>query len=159
MTADHEYKTTHDRTEEFAKRYCKRLAVKTGKKATFKEMVKFADSDFEVYVDGKFSHFLEVKFRRHNKGYYKQEKTPFRKHAFDYTIQNEYNQKCAYAIVWSDTSGILDISRKPDKLTYMVARYDRGNNKDLYALYNVENFKPLNFDVEDISLKPRKPCS
>ena len=97
---------------------------------------------------------MHCKFRRHDKGYYQQEKVPFRKHTFGYTIRQEYNQKCAYAIVWSDSSGVLDISKKPDKLTYMVARYDRGKDKDLYALYDVENFNDLPYDVKDISLKP-----
>jgi hypothetical protein len=108
---------------------------------SFKEMPKYADVDYEAYFDGVFNHYVEVKVRYHWWGKYIQEKIPFRKFAVAYTMKNVYNKNTVYLLRTTNKIGILDLFEKPDDVENMVARHDRGEDKDLYAFYNVNRFK------------------
>lgn len=102
---------------------------------------QYADFDYYVYVDQYLHHYLEVKTRRHNGGRFNQEKMPIRKHAVAAYFMREDNIKTIYLVSWYDQLAILELWKKPDSVDTMVARYDRGRDKDIYAMYDYSRFK------------------
>lgn len=102
---------------------------------------QYADFDYYVYVDQYLHHHLEVKTRRHNGGRFEQEKMPIRKHAVAAYFMREDNIKTIYLVSWYDQLAILELWKKPDSISTMVARYDRGSDKDIYAMYDYSRFK------------------
>ena len=146
MEAEEAYQKSIELTEDtivtyrswlMGNRYCGNISIS--------EMPKYADADYLVYYDYNFDHYVEVKIRFHRYRYYVYEKIPFRKFAFAYTMKAVYDRNTFYLIRWFDNKiGLLDLTSTPDKVDEMVARHDRGEDSDLYALYHINHFKMLN---------------
>jgi len=105
------------------------------------EAPQYADFDYYVYVNGLLHHLLEVKTRRHEGGRYDQEKMPLRKHAVAAFFMREQKLKTIYLCSWIDKIAILELHEMPNQISTMVARYDRGNEQDIYAMYDFSRFK------------------
>lgn len=110
-------------------------------KIEFVEAEDFADYDYYVIFDREINHRLEVKCRRHKYGTYLKEKMPLRKHATAYWFKQQRQEATFYLVAWTDRIGLLKLWEQPDIVTDMVARHDRGEARDIYALYDIERFK------------------
>lgn len=109
-------------------------------------MPKYADADYLILYDQEFDHYVEVKIRYHVLGNYRLEKIPFRKFAFAYTMKNNYSRNTFYLTRWEDGKiGFIDLSKDPDRVDEMVARHDRGWEKDLYAFYDISRFQIITY--------------
>lgn len=104
---------------------------------------QYADFDYYVYAEGILNHLLEVKTRRHAAGSFEQEKLPIRKHAVATYFMRAEKLKTIYLCSWTDKLAILELWQEPDQVSEMVARYDRGSGKDIYAMYSYSRFKPI----------------
>lgn len=140
MNPDEELKHSSQATDDSLKYLTMYLGSKGYTDVKIYPWVEYADSDFKVFVNDKFFCFLEVKVRRHKCGYYQEEKVPFRKHSFGYTMKNEMKLPSYYLIKWEDKYGILNLANKPDHTGEQVARHDRGEEKDFYAFYKLGQF-------------------
>jgi len=109
----------------------------------FFEAPKYADFDYEVYYDGEFDHFIEVKKRNCVLGRYKSTKVPIRKHGTAQHFKEAYDINTYFVCGYDDCVGVLKLWEEPDEDTTMVARYDRGNDTDLYGMYKVTRFRKI----------------
>lgn len=74
----------------------------------FREMPMYADSDYAVFVNLSFDHFLEVKCRRHEMAKYDKTKVPLRRHATAEHYKNAKNINTYFLCSWTDYVGIFD---------------------------------------------------
>jgi hypothetical protein len=139
MTGEEEYIRTLEETDRLVGLYMKWLSTQKGGNWVANNLPKYAPMDYVVSKDGKPSFFLEVKFRRHNKGQYQKEKVPITKFTFAYTFSRLKKMKSYLLTLWADSLGVVDLE-KYDSFDKVVARYDRGGEYDLYAMYNVDDF-------------------
>lgn len=109
----------------------------------FRCMPKYADSDYAVFINGKFEHYLEVKTRRNTMNYYRETKIPLRKHATAEHYWRSADVKTYFLCKWQDKIAVIDITNEPDRVELQVARYDRGENLDIYACYKVSSFRVI----------------
>jgi hypothetical protein len=110
------------------------------REVVIKELCKFADVDYKVFIDKKFSHYIESKVRYHSFGKFRYEKIPFRKYAVAQTLKSIYDCKTYYLLINDDRLSLMPLWEKPDKIEEMIARKDRGDDKDLYAMYDINRF-------------------
>jgi len=142
--AAQEYEPSIFLTNEAIEQYKNWLEDKTPLyKVELVDAPQYADFDYFVYSEGVLNHLLEVKTRRHPAGTYQQEKMPIRKHAVAAYFMREEKLKTIYLVSWTNKLAILELWQLPDKVDEMVARYDRGGGKDIYALYEYSRFKPI----------------
>ena len=140
MLAEKEYQRTKEKTEQLVQNLCIYLEGKKGNSFDYKEMPRYAPVDFVIYKNGKFVCYLEVKVRNHKFGTYKQEKIPVTKYCFAYTYKHKIGRRSLLMVAWEDKVGLIDLLRVDD-IEAMVARHDRGQGEDLYAMYNKDNFR------------------
>ena len=143
MKPDEEYKLSEVETEEAGKKWKEFCKVYFKFEITSKKMPTFADSDYEIFVNGEFNHFLEVKKRRNTLNHYDQTKIPLRKHAVAEHWFKEKGYKTFFLAIFTDCIGVVPIYKEPDAVKKMIARYDRGNDEDTYALYDVSKIKKI----------------
>ena len=143
MNADQEYKKTKEQTDELVKGLCEFYSKKQNRDITSVEMPLYAPVDYLIFRDGQPFFYLEVKVRSHSFRYYKNEKVPVSKYCFAYTYKNKFKMPSALLVKWSDKVGLVDMN-KCSGIDVMVARYDRGEQKDIYAFYEYDDFKLLN---------------
>lgn len=136
MNAGLEYELSKKETEELVKKYCEDRGY------TFKEGPTHADFDYYIYENGELVHYLEVKIRRTGFMKYKYIKLPLRKHTFAQHIWNKTDITSYFLCYFEgdDITAILDLAKEPSKEEVMVARWDRGESSDLYALYHQSEF-------------------
>lgn len=144
MDPEKEYQKTKDETDSHIQNLCMYLEDKYDGSFTYEELPKYAPSDYRILKGGETVYFVEVKVRSHNKGRYGLEKVPISKYCFGYTMENTEKVKSLLMVAWADGRvGIIRL-KDPDEITSMVARHDRSEEKDLYALYDHTKFKLLN---------------
>lgn len=114
---------------------------------TFRESPKYADFDFYVDFDGDLDHHIEVKERKNTLNRYKSTKVPLRKHSTAEHFMNAYGIKTYFVCGFTDCVAILNLWEEPDEDTTMVARYDRGDDEDIFAMYKVTRFKKIGISV------------
>lgn len=119
-----------------------------GGSISYEDMPKFADADYLIYYDYQFSHYVEVKIRYFHWEKYKQQKLPFRKYAFAYTMKNKFGKKTIYLLRCKNQIGIMPLWKEPDEVLNMIARHDRGEEKDLYAMYDINRFRTIDDNPE-----------
>lgn len=129
-----------ERTKLALESYRKHLQNQLGAtvKIDFVDMPDFADSDYMVFIDNKFNHYLEAKVRYTEKNKYQATKVPLRKHATAEHWLKASGIKSYFLCIWQDEMGLFDLTVEPDTVEDTVARYDRGTSKDVYAFYNVD---------------------
>lgn len=142
MEAEEVYNETKQITDDLVVEYCNLLQDKNGGRWDSKEMPKYAPMDYMIFNNGQLHHYLEVKCRKHKYLHYNNEKVPVSKYTFGYTFEKTRNIKSYLLIKWEDKVGITNLSN-PAGVGEMVARYDRGAGKDLYAYYDYDQFKLL----------------
>lgn len=142
MTPEEEYNSTKQDTRELIDIYMNWLKEKKEADYIAEDTPQFAPMDFIIYKDGNFAFYLEAKFRRHKRGFYELEKVPISKYCFAYTFQKKFKKRAYYIIHWEDEVGIIDLT-KVHSFSEMVARYDRGEGKDWYAMYKAGDFTLL----------------
>jgi hypothetical protein len=104
---------------------------------------KFADYDYEVVINGISDHYIEVKVRNIPINQFETTKVPLRKHS---TAEHFYNSglKATYFVCgFTDCCAILPLWEEPDRESVMLARHDRGDDEDLYAMYKIERFTKI----------------
>ena len=140
-TQEEEYQATIERTLEAVNIYIEKVKEKNGKEVICVENVLYADSDYLVYINKYLNHFLEVKCRRHKYGKFMTTKVPLRKHS---TAEHFYirNKIKTYFLCYfsDDTLCVLDLTKEPNNVSSQVARHDRGEEKDVYAFYDIDRF-------------------
>lgn len=143
--ASGEYQNSEQATEDALREYRAYLVghVFGMQDIEFKDMPKYADSDYMVIVNGQFQHFLEVKSRRHNMYRYEKTKMPLRKHAVAKYWKDAKDWDTYFLCKWTDCCGVFDLSEEPDSVEDQVARYDRGEEKDIYAFYRVRRARRI----------------
>lgn len=142
MTSEEAYKKTKAKTDRILNDFVDNLRENTGQSWSLRELATLTSMDYEIYKEGRLAFYIEAKIRTHAKGHYSQEKVPLSKYTWAYTFSNRNDIKSYYLICWSDNIGIVDLE-KTDEIREMVARYDRGTQTDLYAMYKIEDFKEL----------------
>jgi hypothetical protein len=144
MNPNELYKSTLEATEQALKIYCCWLrGNKAFGEVQTEEMPRYADADYIIYFDYKFEQYVEVKTRLHWWGKFPQEKIPFRKYCFAYTVKKLWNRNTIYLLKASNKIGFLDLTEPPDRVDELIARYDRGEEKDLYAFYSIGRFRMI----------------
>jgi len=144
MDQEEAYLSTLENTEEVLKIYKDYLLNKANigaVKVEFRNGPQFADYDREVFVNECFNHYVEVKIRTTPMFAFPKTKVPLRKHTFaEHSIAS--SGKTSYFLCgFSDGMvGLLDLGEEPTSVEIMTARYDRGVERDLYALYNINRF-------------------
>jgi alpha-glucuronidase len=138
MNQEEEYNNSLKRTEEALEEYCNYLGG-----VTFEPSPKYADYDYKILINGKLSHFLEVKTRRNKLNDYAQTKLPLRKHTFAEHCFRHYAIKTYFLVSFTDCLGLIDLTNEPDREAVQIARHDRGEEEDIYAYYNVSNIKKI----------------
>lgn len=106
----------------------------------FEEAPNFADFDYQVYINGVFDHNIEVKVRNCDMDRWEYTKIPIRKHSTAEHMWVAHNVKTYFVCKFLDGVGVLRLWEEPDKDTVMLARHDRGEDTDLYAMYKVGRF-------------------
>ena len=142
MNSEEAYNETKKMTDDLVVEYCKYIQEIKGGVWSSKEMPQYAPMDYMIFQNGNLNHYLEVKCRKHKYLHYDNEKVPVSKYCFGYTFEKTRNIKSYLLIKWEDKVGITKLSN-PIKVKEMVARYDRGAGKDLYAFYDYDQFKLL----------------
>lgn len=141
MDANEAYYETLEKTKQVVRDvYLPFLAQQQGGNWWAEECPKYADVDYKIYFGEKIHHFLEVKCRKHDFGYYRKEKMPIRKHAVAKMIMDYFKVKTVYLVCWSDRIAYLILNNRPDEFCKMVARADRGTDEDYYCLYDIGRF-------------------
>jgi len=140
-----EYQRTKEETEQLVQNLCIYLGSKKGNDFSYKEMSRYSPVDFIISKNGRFVCYLEVKIRSHTFGTYKQEKIPVSKYCFAYTYKHKIGRKSLLMVAWKDKVGLIDLLKIED-IDAMVARHDRGEGQDLYAMYDKDKFKILPID-------------
>lgn len=142
MEPEEAYQKSLELTEDSIRTYCSWLkGHKFYGDIDAVEMPKFADADYLIFFNGQFDHYVEVKVRFHWWGKYSLEKMPFRKFAVAYAMKELYQRETTYLLRTQNKIGILDLTELPDRVDEMVARHDRGEDKDLYAFYSLRRFR------------------
>jgi hypothetical protein len=109
----------------------------------FVEAPKFADFDYYVYLDDELDHQIEVKHRNNTLDRWIHTKVPLRKHSTAEHLMERYGRKTYFVCGFTDCTAVLPLWEEPDEDSTMVARYDRGEDEDLYAMYKVTRFKKI----------------
>ncbi len=145
MDASQEFKLGQDKTNEVLNNYKAYLMgnVLYSDEWDFLDMPIHADMDKAIALKGEINHFIEVKTRRHNLGYFQQTKISLRKHTFAEHTFKESGIKSYFLCGFLDKTAFLDLTQEPDRVSSMVARHDRGEEEDIYALYNCTRFKVI----------------
>lgn len=144
MDPETEFQKTKNETDSHIQNLCMYLESTREGKFAYEELPQYAPSDYKILRDGKVAYFVEVKVRSHDYGFYDQEKVPISKYCFGYTFEHKYGVRCLLLVAWADArAGIIRL-QDPDRITAMIARHDRGDDKDLYAFYDYDKFKLLN---------------
>lgn len=150
MTPEEAYNKTYNKTDEVLECYFKYLQEKARQKhgdnfsLTYIKTPKFYDYDAEFYFNGKRVLNVEVKVRDDielNK--YPQTKIPLRKHGVALVYFNYREIKSIYLALFSDCLVALNLHEKPDNIRDMLARNDRGNDTDEYAMYDITRFTQI----------------
>jgi hypothetical protein len=141
MNQDEEYKASQEETKRLLEFYAYYLEHQKKKEVVFSDSPKFADFDYYVWHLRNIDHYLEVKLRRNDLRKYARTKIPLRKHTFAEHIRKAENRTSFFLCGFTDSIGLLDLSQEPDQVQVMVARHDRGEDKDIYALYDVTRFE------------------
>ena len=144
MDPEVEFQKAKDETDSHIQNLCMYLESTADGSFTYEELPQYAPSDYKIFRDGKVAYFVEVKVRSHDYGFYDQEKVPISKYCFGYTFEHKYKVKCLLLVAWSNAKAGIIRLKNPDRITAMVARHDRGADKDLYAFYDYDKFKLLN---------------
>ena len=142
MNSEQEYWDTKEETDRLIGIYIDWLSEQKEGNWSFKELHRYSLMDYAVYKDGVLQFYLEVKFRRHKKGEYELEKVPISKFTFAFTFSKLKGKKSYLMVKWQDTLGIIDLEDYK-RMDEMVARHDRGEDKDLYIMYDHERFTQL----------------
>lgn len=134
-----------ERTKQALESYKRFLVGKFGPdvKIGFVNTPEYADSDFMVFVGGKLDHFLEAKVRYTTKDKYQSAKIPLRKHSTAEHWMNAGKIKSYFLCIWQDQMGLFDLTIEPDIVDDMVARFDRGTERDVYAFYKVDKVEVI----------------
>lgn len=144
MEATEEFNRTHDRTDKLATGLTNYLQEQKGGEWKWIYQPDFGPTDYGIYKNNKLQFYVEIKTRRHKKGTYDQEKVPMSKVGFAYLSEEVFKVKAYYLIEWAEEEvGIINL-KDYDCFKVQVARYDRGEETDWYAMYDHKNFKIIN---------------
>lgn len=137
MNAEEAYAKSLEANNAALEDYLLYLQSRDKQEVEIQPMARFADVDYKVYQDKRFSHYIESKVRYHQFGRYQFEKIPFRKYAVAQTLMTIYGCKTYYLLINDDRLSLMPLWEKPDQITEMIARKDRGDDKDIYAMYDI----------------------
>lgn len=148
MNIEEAYYLTEEKTKEILDCYKefirKRIADQSGTNnftLEYELTPKYFDYDAIFYLNGKRVLNVEAKVRDNIAlNYYQETKLPLRKYAVAYLYFNKFNTKTVYLCLFSDYLCTMYLHEDPDKIVSMIARHDRGSDKDEYAMYNVNRF-------------------
>jgi hypothetical protein len=148
MSPEEAFKNTEEKTKEvleYYQRYKLRELQKIFKDQPltfhYETTNKYMDYDAIYYVNGERKLNVEVKVREYvTLGKYPYTKLPLRKHAVAKYYYDTANVKSIYIALFADALAVLLLHEAPDKVECMIARHDRGNEQDEYALYDIKRF-------------------
>ena len=139
-----EFDASIDDTSKVLEFYLERVRAKLNREVTAKESPTFADNDYRILVEGKLHHFIEVKIRRNSFTRYDTTKMPLRKHGVAEHYYKALKLKSFFVAKFSDgVVAALDLTKEPYRIETQVARYDRGNDTDVYAFYKISEMTVL----------------
>lgn len=145
---DYDYEQTIEETRRLMAEYTEWLSGEKGGFWEAEEMPRYAQVDYRILRDKQLKFYVEVKIRNNPRGKYDKEKVPYSKFTWAYTQSRLEGVKSYLMVKWEDAIGLVDLE-KIDSTGEMQAREDdRGNDWDLYAFYNEEDFKlvPIWYD-------------
>jgi len=145
MTPEEEYNSTKASTDRILDIFRKIMEIKKGGTWSYKPLPQHSCIDYAMYKNDNLQFFVEVKIRRCKFKDFQMTKIPASKPGFAMLLAKEFKKKSYIIIKWEDEIGMIDLL-KYSGIESMVARHDRGESKDIYAMYDTNKmtlFKAL----------------